>query len=223
MIKYNINKIFSQTAAGRYLLVVLVNLESSRWKIVTAREMAETSEREIQAAIARAQSISRETKEAAEAAVKTAREVTDALIRASRESAERTIKAVKEATEASAKVARESAGVSKSAVQDAISHAEAKTSEQEPTEEAESAGEESEASIEDTRAVIDSLKETVKKLDKVGKTGKGVPKETTGEMPRESKNKMEERLASLSKMYETKRSQQTKNASEDDSDEDSGD
>jgi hypothetical protein len=34
---------------------------------------------------------------------------------------------------------------------------------------------------------------------------------------------MEERLASLSKMYETKRSQQIKNASEDDSDDDSGD
>jgi uncharacterized DUF497 family protein len=34
-------KVFSQTAAGRYLLVVLVNLENSRWKIVTAREMTD--------------------------------------------------------------------------------------------------------------------------------------------------------------------------------------
>jgi uncharacterized DUF497 family protein len=32
-------KIFSKTLAGRYLIVVLVHLESSRWKIVTAREM----------------------------------------------------------------------------------------------------------------------------------------------------------------------------------------
>jgi uncharacterized DUF497 family protein len=34
-------KFFSQTASGRYLLVVLVNLESGRWKIVTAREMTD--------------------------------------------------------------------------------------------------------------------------------------------------------------------------------------
>lgn len=34
-------KVFSQTASGRYILVVLVNLESSRWKIVTAREMTD--------------------------------------------------------------------------------------------------------------------------------------------------------------------------------------
>jgi uncharacterized protein len=34
-------KVFSQTAAGRYLLVVLVSLESGRWKIVTAREMTD--------------------------------------------------------------------------------------------------------------------------------------------------------------------------------------
>ena len=32
-------KLFGQTAAGRYLLVVLVNLEEGIWKIVTAREM----------------------------------------------------------------------------------------------------------------------------------------------------------------------------------------
>ena len=34
-------KIFSQTLAGRYLLVVLAHLESGRWKVVTAREMTE--------------------------------------------------------------------------------------------------------------------------------------------------------------------------------------
>lgn len=39
-------KIFSQTASGRYLLVVLVNLESNRWKIVTARKMTD-SERKL--------------------------------------------------------------------------------------------------------------------------------------------------------------------------------
>jgi uncharacterized DUF497 family protein len=32
-------KLFSQTASGRYLLVILVNLEGGRWKIVTVREM----------------------------------------------------------------------------------------------------------------------------------------------------------------------------------------
>ena len=32
-------KVFSQTAAGRYILVVLVNLGRGTWKIVTAREM----------------------------------------------------------------------------------------------------------------------------------------------------------------------------------------
>jgi uncharacterized protein len=34
-------KIFSKTTSGRYLLVVLAHLESSRWKIVTAREMTD--------------------------------------------------------------------------------------------------------------------------------------------------------------------------------------
>jgi uncharacterized protein len=34
-------KVFSQSVAGRYLLVVLVHSESSRWKIVTAREMTD--------------------------------------------------------------------------------------------------------------------------------------------------------------------------------------
>ncbi|MBU4314114.1 MAG: BrnT family toxin [Actinobacteria bacterium] len=32
-------KLFSQTTAGRYVLVVLVNLGNGAWKIVTAREM----------------------------------------------------------------------------------------------------------------------------------------------------------------------------------------
>jgi uncharacterized DUF497 family protein len=34
-------KVFSQTIAGRYLLVVLVHVENGRWKIVTVREMTE--------------------------------------------------------------------------------------------------------------------------------------------------------------------------------------
>ena len=33
-------KLFSQTEAGRYILVVLVNLGRGDWKIVTAREMS---------------------------------------------------------------------------------------------------------------------------------------------------------------------------------------
>jgi uncharacterized DUF497 family protein len=32
-------KLFSQTIAGRYLLVVLVNLGNGAWKIIAAREM----------------------------------------------------------------------------------------------------------------------------------------------------------------------------------------
>jgi len=39
-------KVFSQTTAGRYILVVLVNLGSGSWKVVTAREMGE-SERQL--------------------------------------------------------------------------------------------------------------------------------------------------------------------------------
>lgn len=39
-------KVFSKTLAGRYLLVVLVHLESTRWKIVTARDMTD-SERKL--------------------------------------------------------------------------------------------------------------------------------------------------------------------------------
>lgn len=38
-------KVFSQTAAGRYILVVLVNLGMGNWKIVTAREMTESERR----------------------------------------------------------------------------------------------------------------------------------------------------------------------------------
>ena len=38
-------KVFSQTAAGRYVLVVLVNLGGGNWKIVTAREMTDSERR----------------------------------------------------------------------------------------------------------------------------------------------------------------------------------
>ena len=38
-------KVFSQTVAGRYILVVLVNLGSSNWRIATAREMTEGERR----------------------------------------------------------------------------------------------------------------------------------------------------------------------------------
>jgi hypothetical protein len=38
-------KIFSRTAAGRYILVVLVNLGRGCWKIVTAREMTDSERR----------------------------------------------------------------------------------------------------------------------------------------------------------------------------------
>ena len=34
-------KLFSQTVAGRYVLVVLANLGRGSWKIVTAREMTD--------------------------------------------------------------------------------------------------------------------------------------------------------------------------------------
>lgn len=44
--KEGLYKLFSQTAAGRYVLVVLVNLGGSDWKIVTAREMTD-SERQL--------------------------------------------------------------------------------------------------------------------------------------------------------------------------------
>ena len=38
-------KLFSQTVAGRYILVVLVNLGRGCWKIVTAREMTDNEKR----------------------------------------------------------------------------------------------------------------------------------------------------------------------------------
>lgn len=38
-------KVFSQTAGGRYVLVVLVNLGGGIWKIVTAREMTHDERR----------------------------------------------------------------------------------------------------------------------------------------------------------------------------------
>ena len=44
--KEGLYKLFSQTAAGRYILVVLVNLGRGNWKIITAREMT-GSERQL--------------------------------------------------------------------------------------------------------------------------------------------------------------------------------
>lgn len=38
-------KVFSQTTAGRYILVVLVDLGGGDWKVVTAREMTQTEKR----------------------------------------------------------------------------------------------------------------------------------------------------------------------------------
>ena len=38
-------KFFSQTAAGRYVLVVLVNLGGGNWKVATAREMTDNERR----------------------------------------------------------------------------------------------------------------------------------------------------------------------------------
>jgi len=43
--KEGLYKVFSQTGAGRYILVVLVNLSGGNWRIVTAREMAESERR----------------------------------------------------------------------------------------------------------------------------------------------------------------------------------
>lgn len=37
--KEGLYKLFSQTIAGRYILVVLVNLGRGNWKVITAREM----------------------------------------------------------------------------------------------------------------------------------------------------------------------------------------
>ncbi len=44
--KEELYKIFGQTEAGRYILVVLIDQGGSRWKIVTAREMTD-SERQL--------------------------------------------------------------------------------------------------------------------------------------------------------------------------------
>ena len=44
--KDGLYKVFSQTAAGRYILVVLVNLGGGNWRLVTAREMTD-SERQL--------------------------------------------------------------------------------------------------------------------------------------------------------------------------------
>jgi len=38
-------KLFGQTANGRYILVVLVNLGRGAWRVVTAREMTESERR----------------------------------------------------------------------------------------------------------------------------------------------------------------------------------
>ncbi len=38
-------KVFSQTDAGRYVLVVLLNLGEGDWKVVTARQMTDSEKR----------------------------------------------------------------------------------------------------------------------------------------------------------------------------------
>ena len=43
--KEGLFKIFSKTHPGRYILVVLVNLGSGVWKVVTAREMTDSEKR----------------------------------------------------------------------------------------------------------------------------------------------------------------------------------
>ena len=43
--KDGLYKVFSQTGAGRYILVVLVNLGKGNWRIVTAREMTDSERR----------------------------------------------------------------------------------------------------------------------------------------------------------------------------------
>jgi hypothetical protein len=63
-----------------------------------AIETAKESVKAVQAALVRAEEISIQTRQASDAAVKSAREVTGALVKASRESAERTVKAIREAT-----------------------------------------------------------------------------------------------------------------------------
>lgn len=43
--KDGLYKLFGQTEAGRYILVVLVNLGSGVWKIVTSRQMTDSERR----------------------------------------------------------------------------------------------------------------------------------------------------------------------------------
>ena len=43
--KEGLFKIFAKTQPGRYILVVLVNLGSGVWKVVTAREMTDSEKR----------------------------------------------------------------------------------------------------------------------------------------------------------------------------------
>lgn len=43
--KEGLYKAFSQTAAGRYILIVLINLGGGVWRIVTAREMTSSERR----------------------------------------------------------------------------------------------------------------------------------------------------------------------------------
>lgn len=43
--KEGLYKVFSQTEAGRYLLIVLVDKGSGDWKVATARQMTETEKR----------------------------------------------------------------------------------------------------------------------------------------------------------------------------------
>jgi len=43
--KDGLYKLFGQTDAGRYILVVLVNLGGGTWKVATAREMTDSERR----------------------------------------------------------------------------------------------------------------------------------------------------------------------------------
>lgn len=43
--KEGLYKLFSRTVAGRYILVLLVNLGRGCWKVVTAREMTDSERR----------------------------------------------------------------------------------------------------------------------------------------------------------------------------------
>ena len=43
--KEGLYKLFSQTEGGRYILVVLIDLGGSNWRVATAREMSESERR----------------------------------------------------------------------------------------------------------------------------------------------------------------------------------